>query len=99
MVMGMIPFDGQAGTFAFPGATMGAMGASAMSRSRKSDQDEAERLRQAELEASFRAAGTFGFDELIDPRDVRNVLLDALVHALARRQVPPEPALRSGIMP
>lgn len=99
MVMGMIPFDGQAGTFAFPGATMGAMGASAMSRSRKSDQDEAERLRQAEVEASFRAAGTFGFDELIDPRDVRNVLLDALVHALARRQVPPEPALRSGIMP
>ena len=32
MVMGMIPFDGQSGVFAFPGATMGAMGAAAMSR-------------------------------------------------------------------
>ena len=35
MVMGMIPFDGQSGVFAFPGATMGAMGAAAMSRSRR----------------------------------------------------------------
>ena len=41
MVMGMIPFDGQSGVFAFPGATMGAMGAGAMSRARGSDDDEA----------------------------------------------------------
>ena len=27
MVMGMIPFDGQSAVFAFPGVTMGAMGA------------------------------------------------------------------------
>ena len=33
MVMGMIRFDGQSAVFAFPGATMGAMGAAAMSRS------------------------------------------------------------------
>ena len=45
MVMGMIPFDGQSGVFAFPGATMGAMGAAAMSRSRQSDEDEAAMLR------------------------------------------------------
>ena len=32
MVMGMIPFDNQSGVFAFPGVTMGAMGAAAMSR-------------------------------------------------------------------
>ena len=32
MGMGMIPFDGQSAVFAFPGATMGAMGAAAMSR-------------------------------------------------------------------
>src|SRR4029079_7170540 len=36
MVRGMIPFDGQSGVFAVPGATMGAMGASAMARSRGS---------------------------------------------------------------
>jgi methylmalonyl-CoA decarboxylase subunit alpha len=49
MVMGMIGFDGQSAVFAFPGATMGAMGAAAMSRSRKSDVDEAEMLRDMEL--------------------------------------------------
>ena len=40
MVMGMIPFDGQSGVFAVPGATMGAMGAAAMSRAKGSDEDE-----------------------------------------------------------
>ena len=58
MVMGMIPFDGQSGVFAFPGATMGAMGAAAMSRSRQSDEDEAAMLRSMEVEASFRSAKT-----------------------------------------
>jgi predicted membrane protein len=53
MVMGMIPFDGQSAVFAFPGATMGAMGASAMSKSRKSDEDEAAMLRDRELKASY----------------------------------------------
>ena len=47
MVMGMIPFDGQSAVFAFPGATMGAMGAAAMSRSSGSDDDEAALLRDA----------------------------------------------------
>jgi acetyl-CoA carboxylase carboxyltransferase component len=99
MVMGMIPFDGQSAVFAFPGATMGAMGASAMSRAKGADVDEAEVLRQAELEASYRSASTLGFDELIDPREVRNVLLHSLERALFRRQAPPEPKARVGILP
>ncbi|HEY8524956.1 MAG TPA: carboxyl transferase domain-containing protein [Acidimicrobiales bacterium] len=99
MVMSMIPFDGQSGTFAFPGATMGAMGASAMSRARGSDEDEAARLRAMELEASFRSAQTLGHDELIDPRETRNVLLHSLERALYRRQQPAEPVARIGILP
>jgi len=99
MVMGMIPFDGQSGVFAFPGATMGAMGAAAMSRARGSDADEAARLREMEVEASFRSAQTLGFDELIDPRETRNVLLHSLERALHRRQAPPEPVARIGILP
>ena len=47
MVMGMIGFDNQSSVFAFPGATIGAMGASAMSRATGADVDEAERLRRA----------------------------------------------------
>jgi acetyl-CoA carboxylase carboxyltransferase component len=99
MVMGMIPFDGQSGVFALPGATMGAMGASALSRSRGSDEEEAARLRDAEIEASFRSARTLGFDELIDPREIRDVLLHSLERALYARQAPAEPKARIGIAP
>jgi methylmalonyl-CoA decarboxylase subunit alpha len=99
MVMGMIPFDGQSGVFAFPGATMGAMGAAAMSRAKGSDEDEAEMLRKMELQASFGSAKTLGFDELIDPRETRNILLHSLERALFRRQAPAEPVARIGIAP
>lgn len=99
MVMGLIAFDNQAATFTFPGATMGAMGAAAMSRARQSDQDEAARLRQLEVEASYRSAESFGQDELISPVETRNRLLHALERALYRRQSAPEPAARIGIVP
>ncbi len=99
MVMAMIPFDQQSAVFGFPGATMGAMGASAMSRAKGADAEEAERLRRAELEASYHSAGGLGFDELIDPREIRNVLLHALERALFRRQAAPEPVARVGIVP
>jgi len=99
MVMGMIPFDGQSGVFAFPGATMGAMGAAAMSRATGADVDETELLRNAELEASYRSAATLGFDELIDPREIRNVLLHSLGRALLRRQAAAAPKARIGITP
>jgi acetyl-CoA carboxylase carboxyltransferase component len=99
MVMGMIPFDGQSAVFGFPGATMGAMGAAAMARSRGSDVDEAEMLRRMEVEASYRSAHGFGFDELIDPREVRNALLHSLERAVYRRQAPAEPVARFGITP
>jgi len=98
-VMGMIAFDGQSGVFAFPGATMGAMGAAAMSRARGSNEDEAAMLRRMEVEASFRSAEGLGFDELIDPAEARNVLLHSLERALYRRQAPAEPVSRIGIPP
>jgi acetyl-CoA carboxylase carboxyltransferase component len=99
MVMSMIPFDHQSAVFAFPGVTMGAMGAAAMSRSRGSDEEEAEMLRRAEAEASYRTAKGFGVDELIDPRETRNVLLHSVERALNRRQAPAEPVARVGITP
>jgi hypothetical protein len=99
MVMGIIPFDGQSATFAFPGVTMGAMGAAAMSRARGSDPNEAAELRQLEVEASYRSARSFGQDELISPVETRNRLLSSLERALYRRQVAPIPASRVAIMP
>lgn len=99
MVMSLVGFDNQSATFAYPGATMGAMGASAMSRATNADADEAAMLRDAELQASYRSAANLGFDELIDPRETRDVLLDALQRALSRRQMPAEPVSRTAITP
>lgn len=100
MVMSMLAFDGQSAVFGYPGVTMGAMGASAMSRARKSDEDEAAMLRDRELAASYGSATSFGgFDELIDPRDTRNMLLHSLERALHRRQSPAQPVARVGITP
>ena len=59
----------------------------------------AERLRLAELQASYGSANSFGFDDLIDPRETRNVLLHSLERALFRRQAPAEPVARIGITP
>lgn len=99
MVMSMVGFDNQSATFAFPGATLGAMGASAMSRATGAKADEAAELREAELQASYRSASNLGFDELIDPRETRAVLIDALDRALLRRQVAAEPVSRTAITP
>ena len=70
-----------------------------MSRSRGSDADEAAMLRTLEVEASFRSAQSLGFDELIDPREIRDVLLHSLERALYRRQAAAEPIARIGIDP
>lgn len=99
MVMALVGFDGQSATFAYPGATLGAMGAAAMSRATGAEADEAARLREAELEASYRSAANLGFDELVDPRETRTVLLSALSRALSRRQAAPEPVARTAITP
>ncbi|HMD45823.1 MAG TPA: carboxyl transferase domain-containing protein [Acidimicrobiales bacterium] len=99
MVMAMVSFDGQAGAFAFPGATLGAMGAGAAGRAIGADDEQTRALREAELVASFSSAETFGFDELVDPRQVRRLLAVTLGRSLARRQAPAEPATRTAIDP
>jgi acetyl-CoA carboxylase carboxyltransferase component len=99
MVMGMASYDGQTATFAFPGATLGAMGARASSEAMHADDAASAELRDAELAASYRSAAGLGFDELIDPRETRNLLLSALALALSRRQSPAEPVARYGITP
>ncbi|CAM4257123.1 Methylmalonyl-CoA carboxyltransferase 12S subunit [Mycobacterium basiliense] len=99
MVMGLISFDDQVATFAYPGATMGAMGAAALSRASHADEDLSTKLRDAELQASYRSAAHMGFDELIDPRETRDGLLASLQRGLYSRQGAAEPVTRTLIMP
>jgi acetyl-CoA carboxylase carboxyltransferase component len=99
MVMSLLGFDDQVATFAYPGATMGAMSAAALSRASHAEQDVAEKLRDAELQASFRSAEHMGFDELIDPRETRNALLVAVQRGIYSRQAAAEPVSRTAITP
>ncbi|HTX97893.1 MAG TPA: carboxyl transferase domain-containing protein [Mycobacterium sp.] len=99
MVMSLLGFDHQAATFAFPGATMGAMSAAALSRASHAGEDLTAKLRDAELQASYRSAEHLGFDELIDPRETRDALLAALQRGLSSRQAAAEPVTRTVIMP
>ena len=99
MVMSLLGFDDQVATFAYPGATMGAMSAAALSRASHAEQDAAAKLRELELQASYRSAEHLGFDELIDPRETRNALLLALQRGLHTRQATAEPVSRIVITP
>ena len=99
MVMSLLGFDNQSATFAYPGATMGAMSAAALSRASHATEDIEAKLRQAEVDASFRSAGHLGFDDLIHPEETRDVLLDALERGLHSRQAAAEPVTRTVITP
>jgi acetyl-CoA carboxylase carboxyltransferase component len=99
MVMSLLSFDAQSATFAYPGATMGAMSAAALSRASHAGEDLTAKLREAELQASYRSAQHMGFDELIDPRETRDALLASLRRGLSSRQAAAEPVSRTVIMP
>lgn len=99
MVMSLLGFDGQDATFGYPGATMGAMSAAALTRVAKADTDLSGQLRDAELQASFNSAENLGFDELIDPTETRNALLAALTRGLNSRQAAAQPVARTAILP
>ena len=78
---------------------MGAMSAAALSRASHADEDLSVKLRNAELQASYRSAEHMGFDELIDPRETRDALLATLQRGLSSRQAPAEPVTRTVILP
>jgi len=67
--------------------------------------DDPDKLRQ-ELEEQFRAyggpypaAGSFNVDDVIDPRETRPRIIQALKLALNRRSASPHPVMRHGVMP
>ena len=99
MVMSLLGFDQQSATYAYPGATMGAMSAAALSRASHAADDVEAKLRQAEVDASFRSAGHLGFDDLIHPAETRDALLDGLERGLHRRQAAAVPVARTVITP
>ena len=86
-VMAMNPFDGQTVTLAFPSVTLGALPA-ASAASSVDDPGERARLAAEQSQASVRAAARLSYDEVIDPRELRNALLAGLALAEGRDTAP-----------
>jgi len=98
-VMAMNPHDEQTMSFAFPGATLGAMGSRGAGNALGADDSTRAELHRAEMESSYRSASGLSFDQLIEPAALRNVILAALDASSRRRQLPVEPVRRPGISP
>jgi acetyl-CoA carboxylase carboxyltransferase component len=75
------------------------MGAGAQRSAMGADDDVEAALREAELAASYGAAATLGLDELLDPTETRDALVEAIARAVSARQAPPQPVMRQAITP
>lgn len=98
-VMAMNPYDEQTISLGFPGATLGAMGSAGAGNAVRADEQTRADLQQAENESSYRSAKGLSFDDLIDPRELRNAVLAGLATSSRRRSGPAEPVARTGITP
>jgi acetyl-CoA carboxylase carboxyltransferase component len=75
------PFDGQTLHFSFPVLTMSSMPAKPGGESAKLDAETQERVERDQQSGPWRMAAGMGTDEVIDPRELRNALLQALTLA------------------
>ena len=96
-VMAMNPFDGQTVTLALPSITLGALPA-ASAASAIDDADERARVAAEQSEASVRAAARLSYDDVVDPRDLRDALLSALALTAGREAGARRPR-GTGILP
>ena len=96
-VMAMNPFDGQTITLAFPSITLGALPAESEG-SAVDDPDERARLAAEQARASVVAGARLSYDDVIDPRELRNALLSGLSLADGRASAPRQPR-SMGILP
>ena len=74
-IMAMNPFDDQTLSLALPGVSLGAMPARGGGAAAKVGEETQADLDAAEGAGPYSVANGMGFDEIIDPRDLRNALL------------------------
>ncbi|MFC1944903.1 acyl-CoA carboxylase subunit beta [Chloroflexota bacterium] len=83
-LMAMNPCESQTVTMAFPGVSLNAMPARGGVIASKIDANIQASLETAESSGPWAIADTMGFDEIIDPRELRNALLASLELAANR---------------
>ena len=98
-LMAMNPYDGQSLSVALPGVQLGAMPADAGGQAARMSDADRRRAEQAQMAGAWKLGDTLGYDEVIDPAELRNVLINGLRLAANRRSAPAEPACCGGIAP
>ena len=84
-VMGQNPFDNQTLSFAFPGVTMDAMPAASGGRSAKLDEATQAAVEERQAAGPWGMAQGLTYDDVIDPRELRNKLCAGLELLEGRR--------------
>ena len=97
-IMAMNPFDNQTISLAFPAITLGAMPAVSGAAAAKLDAAARAKAEADQAGGAYQIAGKMGFDDIIDPRDLRNALLNGLT-LTGKRSGSFEPVRRGGITP
>lgn len=77
-IMAMNPFDRQTLSLAFPAISLGAMPAASGAAAAGLDTEAAAKALAAQTEAAWNLSGRMAYDEIIDPRELRNALLAGL---------------------
>ncbi len=77
-VMGANPYDNQTMTLAFPAVTLGGIPADVGGRTAKEDDDTRRALVENETSGPWALAQKLFYDDVIDPRELRNILLRGL---------------------
>jgi acetyl-CoA carboxylase carboxyltransferase component len=98
-VLAMNPFDGQTLSLAFPGAQLAAMPGAGAAGAAKASSEVRDALAAAETGGPWAPAEAMAYDEVVDPRELRNTLLAALRLARGRRSAPAEPVAHVGLRP
>lgn len=83
-LMGMNPFDGQTLSLALPGVMLGGLPTRGGDKAAGLDAQTAARMQAIESTASWSTADVMAFDEIVDPRQLRNALLKGLRSASQR---------------
>ena len=87
-VMAQNPCDDQTLVVSLPGVTMGAMPAASGGRSAKLDDDTQQEVEARQEAGPWEMAAAMTYDEVIDPREIRNVLISGLELAAGRLSRP-----------
>lgn len=98
-IMAMNPFDGQTLSLALPAVTLGSLPVASGAASAKLDEATQARLEAEQTGGAFQVADRMVYDDVIDPRDLRNALMRGLALSVGRHAQACRPRQFSGITP